>query len=90
MGKGPDEDIESALAREVEGLRGKGERVRRFQACTTGANYVVFVQCREPVEPCELVHFMLSDMATAGVKKSRCVSFGPISGLWCSVHAPDS
>ncbi len=74
MGKGPDEDIESALAREVEGLRGKGERVRRFQACTTGANYVVFVQCREPVEPCELVHFMLSNMATAGVKKSRCVS----------------
>ncbi len=64
-------DIAAAVAREVEGLKGKGGRERRFQACASGAKYVVFIRCREPVEPCQLVHFMLNDLSTSGVKKSR-------------------
>ena len=37
----------------------------------TGAKHVVFIRCLEEVDPCQLVHHMLSDIATSGVRKSR-------------------
>jgi len=48
-----------------------GEKERRFQAVNSGAKHVVFIKCREPVEPCQLVHYMLSDMLSTKVHKSR-------------------
>lgn len=66
-----------------------GEKERRFQAVNSGAKHVVFIKCREPVEPCQLVHYMLSDMLSTKVHKSRCVKAGiyrnsgrPIGGLF--------
>ena len=53
-----------------------GEKERRFQAVNSGAKHVVFIKCREPVEPCQLVHYMLSDMLSTKVHKSRCVKAG--------------
>ena len=68
------DDIEAAVAKEIEKLkgRGKGGRPRRrFQAVNTGAKHVVFIRCLEEVDPCHLVHHMLSDIVDSGVKKSR-------------------
>lgn len=39
----------------------------------SGAKHVVFIRCRDPVDPCRLVHHMLSDMLSTRVHKSRCV-----------------
>ena len=44
------------------------ERERRFQAVNSGAKHVVFIKCRDPVDPCLLVHHMLSDMLSTQVK----------------------
>ena len=68
--------MEAEVAREIERLKGgKGKdgkrRRRRFQVVTTGAKHVVFVRCLEEVDPCQLVHHMLSDIASSGVRKSR-------------------
>ena len=72
-GSGQEEegDIEAAVAREVARLKGSGDQPRRFQACNSGAKHVVWIQCREPVVPCQLVHCMLSDLLKSGVRKSR-------------------
>ena len=67
-------DVEAAMAKEIERLKGKekdGKPQRRFQSVDTGAKHVVFIRCLEEVVPCELVHHMLSDIASSGVKKSR-------------------
>ena len=72
--EGSEEDIASAVAAEVEQLRGAGGKEgRRFQSVITGANHVVFIHTREPVEPCALVHHMLSQLLTGAVRKSRYV-----------------
>lgn len=74
-GRGSDGDIEAAVAKEIERLKGKGKgsRPRRFQAVNTGAKHVVFIRCLEEIDPCRLVHHILTDIASSGVKKSRYV-----------------
>ena len=66
-----DEDIATALAQEVEKLRGSEQMPRRFQAISSGAKHVVFVQSHPPVDPVELVHYTLSDVMKTKQRKSR-------------------
>ena len=69
------EDIASALAQEVEKLRGGSEQSpRRFQAINSGAKHVIFIKCHSPVDPVELVHYILSDVMKTKQHKSRCVN----------------
>ena len=42
-----------------------------LQVVNSGAKHVVFIRCLEDVDPCQLVHHMLTDIATTGVRKSR-------------------
>lgn len=64
-----DDDISSALARETDSLKEKKER--RFTAVQSGAKHLVFIVCGPPVEPCVLVHSMLTEVATKGERVSR-------------------
>ena len=76
--------MEAEVAKEVERLKGKDKdgkvRQRRFQVVNTGAKHVVFIRCLEEVDPCQLVHHMLSDIAASGLKKSRLESCDVV---WC-------
>ena len=65
------EDIAAALAQEAEKLRGSEQNPRRFQAINSGAKHVVFIKCRPPVDPVELVHYTLSDVLKTKQHKSR-------------------
>lgn len=64
-------DIDAAIAKEVQSLKGSERKERRFKSVDSGAKHVVFIVCAPPVEPCRLVHFMLSDVASNGIRKSR-------------------
>lgn len=72
-GRGSGADVEAAVAKEIERLKGKGKNAkpRRFQVVDSGTKHVVFIRCLEEVDPPQLVHHMLSDIASSGVKKSR-------------------
>ena len=70
-----EEDVATALAQEVEKLRGSSEQSpRRFQAINSGAKHVVFIKCQPPVDPVELVHYILSDVMKTKQHKSRCAT----------------
>ena len=69
--KDKDLNVEAAIAREVQGLRGSECKPRRFQAASSGAKHVVFIQCRTPVDPERLVHHILSDVMKTRVCKTR-------------------
>ena len=66
-----EEDIESAIAKEVKSI--KEQKQRRFQAVISGANNVIFIRSSLPdnKNPVELVHHLLTDIATTGCKKTR-------------------
>ena len=68
-----EEDIEESIAEEVKALKGqrKKKQERRFQSVLSGAKNVVFVECRAPVDPVQLVHRILSDVKVTGLQKTR-------------------
>ena len=69
--KDKDLNVETAIAREVQCLRGSECKPRRFQATNSGAKHVVFIRCHPPVVPEILVHHMLSDVMKTKVSKTR-------------------
>lgn len=71
QGEEEDEDIDEAFASEVKKLKGDGLKERRFQVVQSGVKNVIFIQCRSPVDPCELAHTILSDIRKTGVQKAR-------------------
>ena len=82
-------DIAAAVADEVAKLKGSEERPRRFQAVHTGTKHVVFIQCNDPVVPCQLVHYILTDVSVTGVKKSRLVCMYSYIALVARVNFPE-
>lgn len=64
-------DIEAAIAKEVHNLKGGERKERRFKSVDSGAKHIVFIVCAAPVDPYELVHFILSDIAFSKIRKSR-------------------
>lgn len=77
-----EEDIDKAIAKEIEGLKNTSHE-RRFQATNTGVKNVVFIQCRDPVEPCELVHHLFKEMVEEGKQKSRYIVFMSVYVQYC-------
>lgn len=80
-----DEDVEKAIAMEVKALKGRGKetRERRFQSVLSGARNVVFIECRAPVDPAQLVHRILSDVRERGEQKTRS-EVNTFLREWCS------
>lgn len=64
-------ELEEEFASEVKKLKGEEGSERRFQAANSGAKNVIFIGCRAPVEPCDLVHAVLVDVKKSGVSKAR-------------------
>ena len=66
------EDIEEALAKEVEQLQ-QTKKEKRFQTVLTGAVNVIFIKTNLPdsKDPTDLVHTILTDMLKTGCKKTR-------------------
>ena len=67
-----DTDLEGEIASEVKRLKRGTEQ--RFQVVNSGVKNVIFIECRNPVDPCKLVHAILSDAQKSGVCRARCVS----------------
>ena len=84
-----DEDVASVLAREVADLKGKQQKERRFQSVVSGAKHVVFIACSPSVQPCELVHTLLSDVLAGGQRISRyCQRMLPVVNV-CRANISD-
>uniref|UniRef100_A0A3B4AM76 THUMP domain-containing protein 1 n=1 Tax=Periophthalmus magnuspinnatus TaxID=409849 RepID=A0A3B4AM76_9GOBI len=84
-----DEDVEAALKREVEQLKGaQVKQQRRFQALESGANNVIFIKTHN-LESDKLVHHILSDLHTTKKKKSRVIlRMLPVTGT-CKAFQED-
>lgn len=68
-----DEDIETALNKELQSLRAERKKLpstRRFQAIDSGANNCIFIQTTLP-EPVELVHHIMKDLEATKKQKTR-------------------
>ena len=65
-------DLEGEFASEVKRLKRGNER--RFLVANSGARNVIFIECRNPIDPCKLVHAILSETKTSGVCGARYVS----------------
>ncbi|XP_037363399.1 THUMP domain-containing protein 1 [Talpa occidentalis] len=87
--KEEDDDVESALKKEVGDIKASTEmRLRRFQSLESGANNVVFIKTLG-IEPEKLVHHILQDMHKTKKKKTRVIlRMLPISGT-CKAFLED-
>ena len=67
-----EEDVEDALAKEVNELKDTRQE-KRFQSVLSGANNVIFIKAHLPdsKDPTDLVHHILMDMVTTGSRKTR-------------------
>ncbi|PNF43257.1 hypothetical protein B7P43_G14895 [Cryptotermes secundus] len=68
-----DEDIQTALNKELESLRAERKKLpstRRFQAIDSGANNCIFIQTTLP-EPVELVYHIMKDLEATKKQKTR-------------------
>ncbi|CAJ1054006.1 THUMP domain-containing protein 1 [Xyrichtys novacula] len=84
-----EEDVAEALKKEVSQLQASGtKQERRFQACDSGANNVIFIRTRN-LESDKLVHHILSDLHTTKKKKSRVIlRMLPVTGT-CKAFQDD-
>lgn len=84
-----EEDVEAALKKEVEHLKGsKVKQQRRFQALESGANNVIFIKTHN-LESDKLVHHILSDLHSTKKKKSRVIlRMLPVTGT-CKAFQED-
>ncbi|XP_004691787.1 PREDICTED: THUMP domain-containing protein 1 [Condylura cristata] len=87
--KEEDDDVESALKKEVGDIKASTElRLRRFQSVESGANNVVFIRTLG-IEPEKLVHHILQDMHRTKKKKTRVIlRMLPITGT-CKAFLED-
>lgn len=65
-----DEDIEKAIANEVQSLKNIAESERRFQNCHTGARNCLFIKTTI-TDPTHLAHAIFTDLLMTKVQKSR-------------------
>lgn len=65
-----EEDIEKAIASEVQSLKAVAQTERRFQNCQTGARNCIFIKTTVP-DPTALAHGIFSDLLRTKKQKSR-------------------
>ncbi|XP_034544404.1 THUMP domain-containing protein 1 [Notolabrus celidotus] len=84
-----EEDVAEALKKEVSQLKAsRTKQRRRFQACDSGANNVIFIRTSQ-LESDKLVHNILSDLHTTKKKKSRVIlRMLPVTGT-CKAFQDD-
>ncbi|CAG8715397.1 13503_t:CDS:2, partial [Dentiscutata heterogama] len=74
-----DDDIESAIAKELSQMK-RPHTSRRFASIQTGTDCVVFIKTNPPVDPVQLVHYILTDLNNTKQKKTRfCKRLIPIT-----------
>ncbi|KAI0058656.1 hypothetical protein BV25DRAFT_1909099 [Artomyces pyxidatus] len=65
-----DEDLEKQIARELASMK-KPRTERRFANCLTNTPCVVFISCRPPVNPVELVLKHIENVSDTGVTNTK-------------------
>ena len=69
---GAEEEVRGGAEEKKGGAQKAGQEVeRRFVSMNSGAKHVIFIKCSEEVDPIRLVHFMLKDIHTTQIRKSR-------------------
>ncbi|KAG6821338.1 hypothetical protein H0H93_000199 [Arthromyces matolae] len=85
-----DEDlsIEAQIANEINAMK-KPKHEPRFTNCQTNTTCVVFISCKPPVDPVQLVVKLVRDVQMTGVVRSRCVHrLVPVTAQ-CGANLPD-
>ena len=70
-GSSSSKDIEEQIKKEVEALKGGGDKEKRFKSVQSGAKSVVFIKCADEIDPCLLVHRLLCEARDTRVRKAR-------------------
>ena len=84
-----EDDVAASLAREVADLKGKQQGERRFQSVSSGARNVLFISCSSIIQPCHLVHSLLSGVLAKGERVSRyCQRLIPVVNV-CHANVSD-
>ncbi|CAG8491999.1 12109_t:CDS:2, partial [Cetraspora pellucida] len=74
-----DDDIESSIAKELAQMK-RPHTSRRFASIQTGTDCVTFIKTNPPVDPVQLVHYILTDLYNTKQKKTRfCKRLIPIT-----------
>jgi len=83
-----DEDFEAQMAKELASIK-RPRKEQRFANCQTNTPCVIFISCKPPVEPVELVLKYLENIRETGVTQTRYISrITPISSS-CITAVPD-
>lgn len=64
-----DDDIDKRISEEVMSL--KETKERRFQSLFSGAKNLIFIKCRDDVDPGQLVLRVLTDARDTKIQKAR-------------------
>ncbi|KAI0078791.1 hypothetical protein K474DRAFT_1659968 [Panus rudis PR-1116 ss-1] len=81
-------DIEKQIAKEVATIK-RPRREQRFANCQTNTPCVLFISCKEPVDPVRLVMKLVNDVMETGVSQTRTAQrLTPVSAC-CPPNLPE-
>ncbi|CAM0141273.1 hypothetical protein VKS41_004024 [Umbelopsis sp. WA50703] len=69
-----EQDIEAAIAKEVNTMSKKPKSEKRFANITTDTDCVAFIRTNPPVNPVDLVHHIMLDIKATQNKRARFIS----------------
>ncbi|KAF8627271.1 hypothetical protein AX15_004449 [Amanita polypyramis BW_CC] len=80
--------LEEQIANEVSAIK-RSKRGTRFANCQTNTQCVVFISCRPPVDPVELVIRHIQNIKESGITRTRYIHrLVPVSGT-CAANLPE-
>ncbi|KAG6919182.1 hypothetical protein DXG01_008480 [Tephrocybe rancida] len=83
-----DLSIEAQIVNEVNAMK-KSQKEPRFVNCQTNTTCVVFISCKPPVNPVQLVLKLVKDVQTTGIVRSRCIHrLVPVTAS-CGANLPE-
>ncbi|TFK74198.1 hypothetical protein BDN72DRAFT_104731 [Pluteus cervinus] len=86
--EGDDDNIEAQVAKEMSAMKDR-KKDRLFANCPTNTNCVVFISCKPPVDPVELVVHHIKNVLKTGVTRTRYIHrLVPVSGS-CVTNLPE-
>ncbi|EMD31359.1 hypothetical protein CERSUDRAFT_109526 [Gelatoporia subvermispora B] len=81
-------DLEAQIAREVASMK-RPRKEQRFANCQTDTPCVVFISCKRPVDPLQLVQQHIQNVSETGVTNTRHIlRLTPVSGS-CVANVPE-
>ncbi|OCH94425.1 hypothetical protein OBBRIDRAFT_769839 [Obba rivulosa] len=83
-----DDDVEAQIAKEIASMK-RPRKEQRFANCQTDTPCVVFISCKRPVDPVQLVQKHIQNISETGVMQTRhTLRLTPVSNS-CVANVPE-